>query len=154
MTDIFFASGIKVKREEDLRSLDLAHVFGLRPLRPLDDVKTDAISLGERFETLARDGGKVNENVWSVVLFDKTKPFGVIEPLDCTFCQFSLHDTVCGAVLAGYQPVFQGPTVFEFNLIDYSSLSKGLLPGKAPLRFADVPEIMTVHHPGSAILLP
>jgi hypothetical protein len=51
MTDIFFASDIKVI----YRSLDLPNVFSLRPLRPLDDVKTDAISLGEGLETLARD---------------------------------------------------------------------------------------------------
>lgn len=40
------------------RRLDLPHVFGLRPLRALDDLKTDAVALGEGLETFTETAEK------------------------------------------------------------------------------------------------
>jgi hypothetical protein len=59
----------------------------------------------------------VNKNVRSVVLLDKTKPFSIIEPFDCTLCQFSLPEFCCESVRIRYLQTFPAPTSFFLCLI-------------------------------------
>jgi len=44
------------------------------------NIKTDPITLGQRFETFSLDCGMMHKNVLAPVLLDKTKPFCIIEP--------------------------------------------------------------------------
>src|SRR5262249_55962403 len=61
----------------------LGHVFGRRPLLPLHDVELDALTFGERLESIALDGRVMNEAVLlSILGRNEAEPLGIVEPLD------------------------------------------------------------------------
>ena len=63
--------------------LDLLHGTGRRTLRALLNGKFDAIAFGEGAETIADDGGLVDEHILGAGLRrNEAKTLGVIEPLD------------------------------------------------------------------------
>jgi hypothetical protein len=71
--------------------LNLAYIRRLGAFLALSDIKAHPVSFGQRFETITLDLGKVDEHVWSVVLFDKPKTLCIVEPLYCTFWHLLLH---------------------------------------------------------------
>jgi hypothetical protein len=71
--------------------LNFAYIRRLGTFLPLSDIKTNPVSLDERFKTIALDFREVDEHIWPIVLLDKTKPLCVVEPLHGTFCHFLLH---------------------------------------------------------------
>jgi len=52
---------------------------------PLDNIKPDSGTLFEGFVPIHLNGGKMNEYIISIVLCDKTKSLGRVEPFDCSF---------------------------------------------------------------------
>src|SRR5262249_40686349 len=64
------------------------HVRRLKALRTLRDVEVHTLSLGERLEALALNGGEVYEDVLATLLGDETETLRVVEPLDrtCSHC--------------------------------------------------------------------
>ena len=66
--------------------LDLLHGTGRRTLRALLNGKFDAIAFGEGAETIADDGGLVDENVLGTRLRrNEAEALGIVEPLDGAF---------------------------------------------------------------------
>jgi hypothetical protein len=70
------------------KSLDPLHIRRLGAFSAVRDVKAYPIAFGKRLEAISLNLRKVDKNVRTVVLLDKTKPFCVIEPLYCTFSHF------------------------------------------------------------------
>jgi hypothetical protein len=50
----------------------------------LDNLERDWLPFGQGFKAVTLDGGKVDKNVFAVVLLDKPEPLAVIEPFHCT----------------------------------------------------------------------
>src|ERR1700722_8833221 len=83
----------KVKREaggagwkSGLVLLDLGDVGGLKTLGSLHHLEVDLLALGERLESVALDGGEVNENVLATLLLDEPEPLRIVEPLHASLC--------------------------------------------------------------------
>ena len=62
--------------------LRFADVPGLRPLRAIDDLELDRLTLLQGPEAAATDGRVVDEHVASTLALDEPVALGVIEPLD------------------------------------------------------------------------
>src|SRR6185295_16579149 len=62
--------------------LDLGDVAGLRALGAVDDFELHGLALFERTESVALNGGIVNENVTAAVPLNEPVALGVVEPLD------------------------------------------------------------------------
>ena len=56
-----------------------------RTLSALDNVKTDFITLCQRFKTFSLDRGMMYEEVLTAFLLDKTKSLGIIKPFYFSF---------------------------------------------------------------------
>src|SRR5664280_518992 len=56
------------------------HVLGFGPLFVLNDVKLNSLAFRQRLESIALNGGKVNENVRPALLLNKAEPLLLIEP--------------------------------------------------------------------------
>jgi len=50
----------------------------------LHDIKRYFLIVVESLETFSADGGKMDENILAIFLFDKSKTFGFIEPFHFT----------------------------------------------------------------------
>jgi hypothetical protein len=66
--------------------LDLLDVRRLGAFIALGHIEADAIAFAESFETRALDLRKMDKNVRTVILLDKSKTLSFVEPLYCTFC--------------------------------------------------------------------
>lgn len=65
--------------------LNWLNVFGLGSLSSRTCFEPDFLTFGKRFGTAAGNVGKVGEKVGSMRIgCDETKPFGIVEPFDCT----------------------------------------------------------------------
>jgi hypothetical protein len=60
------------------------NVAGLGPLGAGLDVELNALAFIKVLETIALDGGEVDENIRATFARDKAKALGSIEPLDGT----------------------------------------------------------------------
>jgi hypothetical protein len=69
------------------------------------DIKTYPVTLGNRFETIALDLGKVDEYVWPIVLLDKPETLCIIEPFHRAFCHFFLRAFPWELILVVYIPM-------------------------------------------------
>ena len=69
-----FRVGMRWSIDHDVRSRGA--------FRALLDIERHLVALLQGFETGARDGGVVNENIGSVFAFNKTITFFLIKPLD------------------------------------------------------------------------
>ena len=67
--------------------------FGLRTFRPIGDREADALSFGERLESLALNRAEVDKNVRTVLAGNEAKTLGIIEPFDRTLFAFRHGDT-------------------------------------------------------------
>ena len=65
--------------------LQLANIFSSRTFGATDNIKTDPITLRQRFETFALDRGMMHENILATVLLDKTKSFCIVKPFYFSF---------------------------------------------------------------------
>lgn len=72
------------------RNGGLQHVGRLRSFGPLHNVELDILAFLKRLESLALQGGIVDEDVFATIEPDETEPFPIIEPLHRTF---RLHKT-------------------------------------------------------------
>jgi len=66
--------------------LNSGYVSRLQPFRTLDHVEGYPIAFSKGFETVARDGGEVNEYIVAILLLKKTKPLAVIKPFYRSVC--------------------------------------------------------------------
>ena len=62
--------------------LGLANVPGLRPLRAIDDLELDGLTLLQGPEAVATDGRVVDKHIASTLALNEPVALGVIEPLD------------------------------------------------------------------------
>ena len=65
-----------------LSCLDNLNVFSLGAFLPLGHVELNALTFGQGSETRTSDCTKMNEHVGTVVLLNKTKTFGFVEPFN------------------------------------------------------------------------
>ena len=63
-------------------NLQLPHVGCLKPLRTLGDFEFHRVALIQDLEPIPLDGTEVDENVFTLLPLDESKPFGSVEPLD------------------------------------------------------------------------
>src|SRR5215831_21281365 len=63
---------------------DADHVRSVEPFLAGADLELHFLSFGERLEPFHTDGGEVDEDVLTAVLFNEAVPLGVIEPLHLT----------------------------------------------------------------------
>ncbi len=62
------------------------NIYGCRALLPLLDIKTDPLCFKKCFESRSLDGAEMNENVSSLIIFNKAPTLLLIKPLNFTFC--------------------------------------------------------------------
>jgi hypothetical protein len=67
------------------KTLNGLYVFGRRAFLALCNIETDALALGERFETAGLDGAVMDEQIPAAILLDETEALLFIEPLHFTF---------------------------------------------------------------------
>lgn len=65
--------------------LNFRHVRGLGTFLPVDNLELDSIALLQAFVAVRNQSTVVYEDVWSVIAPDKSKTFGVVEPLYGSF---------------------------------------------------------------------
>jgi hypothetical protein len=66
--------------------LERSYVFSLRAFFALSDDELNLLTFLQRLETCARDGAVVDKDIRTALLFDKSKAFAVIEPLNSSSC--------------------------------------------------------------------
>jgi len=67
-------------------SLDSGNVGSRRAFGTVSDFKLYTLAFGKGFETVADNGGEMNENVFAAIFRgDETEAFGFIKPLNATF---------------------------------------------------------------------
>jgi hypothetical protein len=68
----------------------------LRAFGALSDFEFNLISLFQGFEPLSLNGRVMDEYILSTFHFDKSKTLLIIEPLDSTFCHYTLlENPIC-----------------------------------------------------------
>lgn len=77
------------KMEKLCRLLHLPDIRGLKSLRTVDHFKGYLLTFGESLETISLNGREVNKNVFTVLLFNKTKTLCIVKPFNCTLSHFS-----------------------------------------------------------------
>jgi len=70
---------------------NFSYVCGLQPFRTFDNLEFDFIPFHQRFEALTSDRGKMTENIFSILLFKKSKALRVVEPFYFTFSHVLAH---------------------------------------------------------------
>ena len=68
--------------------VDHGHVAGLRSLGSLFDIELDLLTFGQVAETIALDGGEMDENVLAAFALDEAEALVTVEPLDRTDYSF------------------------------------------------------------------
>jgi len=61
------------------------YVFCGRAFLALRNIETDALALGQGFETVGLNGAEMDEQIPTAVFLDKPEALLLIEPLHCTF---------------------------------------------------------------------
>jgi hypothetical protein len=109
-------------------SLQRSHIFGLKSLGPLFDIKLHTLTLCEGPESIADNGTEMNEDVPTLVLLDKTIPFPFIKPL-----HFSFHHsfTFLLAIVLGFRLERAFPKRREKPVETCSCMSKFLIHNMA-----------------------
>ena len=64
------------------QGLDLGDVAGLRALGTINDLELYCLTFLERPESVALNGGVVDEDITASIALDEPVAFGVVEPLD------------------------------------------------------------------------
>ena len=65
--------------------LQFYDVLRCRSFLTIDNLEADAITLGQRFESLCLNSGMMHEYILTSILLDKAKPLCIIKPLYCSF---------------------------------------------------------------------
>jgi hypothetical protein len=70
---IIYVKGHVTDQRPSNKVLQFANILGSRTLGTADNIKTDTITLGQRFKTFSLDRGMMYEKVLAAFLLDKTK---------------------------------------------------------------------------------
>ena len=65
--------------------LQFYDVLCCRSFLTIDNLKADAVTLGQRLETLCLNSGMMHEYILTSILLNKAKSFCIIKPLYCSF---------------------------------------------------------------------
>ena len=90
MNDLSDESKEPRKLRSSLFRLGVYHcdVAGLRSLGSLFDIELDLLTFGQVTETVALNGGEMDEHVLASWALDETETLVTVEPLDCTNYSF------------------------------------------------------------------
>ena len=69
------------------KALDFDDISSLEPFGPLLNVERNRFAFGQCFEPFALDRREMHEHVFTTVLLNKTKAFGIVKPFNFTFWQ-------------------------------------------------------------------
>jgi hypothetical protein len=115
--------------------LELYYIIRFRALGAINNLKGYCIPLGQGLEALAADGGKMDENVITILLLNEPKALSVIEPLDSALCHLPFllcfsgnrHPGLTGPARRSYQGFWE-----QKNRKGSASLRLLLLRQKTP----------------------
>ena len=68
-------------------TLQWLNVYRRRSFFALLDVKANSLTLVKRLEAFALNGAEMYKDIPALIIFDKAKPFLLVEPFYLTFCQ-------------------------------------------------------------------
>jgi hypothetical protein len=69
-------------------------IRGVQAFIPRFDIEFNLLTFGQCFESVHRNCGKVDKDIFSAVLFNEAIPLGIVEPLNLS----SGHGTASGMV--------------------------------------------------------
>jgi len=69
-------------------TLNLFYIRSLKAFWAVHNIERNCFAFSKRFETVGDDSREVYEYIFTVILLDEPKSFGVIEPLNFTLCHF------------------------------------------------------------------
>ena len=81
-----FCEQVPVTRDPFFNKLDLCYIFRFRSLGAFDHIKAYGLTLREGLEPVALNRGIVYKHISAILLCEKTKTFGLVEPFDSPFC--------------------------------------------------------------------
>jgi len=96
--------------------LNLYDIYGLGTAVSLFDIKLYSLTLGQCLESLALDRRKMNKDICTVILLDKAKTFGLVEPLNLPFKRHNCNILLfpCFQELLNYDLIFRNTNFIPY----------------------------------------